>query len=113
MSIWPQAMSYFRPSRDADLVRPVIACLVAVYGAEFGRGLYAEMEPLLMMRPPRGSWLFISLKASWVQRKGPERLVSTTACHCSYVRSSSGTGGAPIPALLNSKSKRPKVSFAL
>src|SRR2546425_35808 len=30
MSIWPQAMSYFRPSREVDLVRPVMACLVAV-----------------------------------------------------------------------------------
>ncbi len=30
MSIWPQAMSYFRPSSEVDLVRPVIACLVAV-----------------------------------------------------------------------------------
>ena len=54
MSIWPQAMSYFRPSSDVDLVRPVIACLVAVYGAEFGRGAWAEIEPLLMIRPPRG-----------------------------------------------------------
>jgi len=38
MSICPQAMSYFRPSSDVDLVRPVIACFVAVYGAEFGGG---------------------------------------------------------------------------
>jgi len=30
MSIWPQAMPDFRPSREIDLVRPVIACLVAV-----------------------------------------------------------------------------------
>ena len=30
MSIWPQAMSYARPSSDVDLVSPVIACLVAV-----------------------------------------------------------------------------------
>ena len=54
MSICPQAMSYARPSSEVDLVRPVIACLVAVYGAEFGRGDVAEMEPLLMIRPPRG-----------------------------------------------------------
>src|SRR5437867_13050499 len=33
MSIWPQAMSYLRPSRDVALVSPVIACLVDVYGA--------------------------------------------------------------------------------
>ena len=54
MSIWLQAMSYLRPSSDVDFVSPVIACLVAVYGAEFGRGACAEIEPLLMMRPPRG-----------------------------------------------------------
>ena len=30
MSIWPQAISYLRPSNDVDLVRPVIPCLVAV-----------------------------------------------------------------------------------
>jgi hypothetical protein len=30
MSICPQAMSKRRPSREMDLVRPVIACLVAV-----------------------------------------------------------------------------------
>src|SRR6266851_5476591 len=88
MSIWPQAMSYFRQSREVDLVRPVMACLVAVYGTEFGRGACAEIEPLLTMRPPCGFWLFISLIASWVHRKGPVRLVSTTRFHCSKVRSS-------------------------
>ena len=30
MSIWPQAMSYFRPSSAVALVRPVTACLVEV-----------------------------------------------------------------------------------
>ena len=30
------------------------ARLVPVYAIEFGRGAVAEMEPLLMMRPPRG-----------------------------------------------------------
>jgi hypothetical protein len=33
-------------------------------GAESGRGAWAESDPLLMMRPPRGSWLFIIRKAS-------------------------------------------------
>src|SRR5512139_2585961 len=88
MSICPQAMSYLRPSSDVDLVSPVIACLVDVYGAEFGRGAWAEIEPLLMMRPPRGFWSFISRNASWVQRKAPVRLMSTTLFHCAYVRSS-------------------------
>src|SRR5712671_2853197 len=78
MSIWPQAMSYLRPSSDVDLVKPVIACFVAVYGAEFGLGEWADIEPLLTIRPPRGCWLFMSLIASWVQRKVPVRLTSTT-----------------------------------
>jgi hypothetical protein len=64
MSIWPQAMPCGRPSRAIDFVSPVMACLVAVYGAEFGRGAWAEIEPLLMMRPPLGYWRFISRIAS-------------------------------------------------
>src|SRR6478752_1067779 len=59
MSIWLQAMSYLRQSNDVDFVSPVIACLVAVYGAELGLGACAEIEPLLMMRPPRGVCAFI------------------------------------------------------
>ena len=110
MSIWPQAMSYARPSRAVDLVSPVIACLVEVYGDENGRGVWAEIEPLLMMRPPRGLWLFMIRNASWVHRNEPVRLVSTTARHCSTERSSRGMAGAPIPALLNRRSSRPKTS---
>ena len=92
------------------MVSPVIACLVEVYGAEKGRGVWAEIEPLLMMRPPRGLWLFMIRNASWVQRNEPVRLVSTTARHCSTDRSSRGMAGAPIPALLNRRSRRPKTS---
>jgi hypothetical protein len=44
-------MLYFLPSSDVDRVRPVTACFVAVYGAEFGRGTCAEIDPLLMIRP--------------------------------------------------------------
>ena len=39
--------------------------------------------------------------------------MSTTAFHCSKVSSSMGTGGAPIPALLNNTSSRPKASLVL
>src|SRR5207302_8725944 len=99
-------MSYFRPSRDVDFVRPVIACLVEVYGAELGRGTCAEMEPLLMMRPPRGSWLFMSLTASWVQKNAPFRLTATTSSHCWGVRYSSRMPGAPRPELLKRRSSR-------
>src|SRR5262245_36042947 len=103
-------MEYLRPSREAAFVRPVTACLVEVYGEEFGRGAWAEIDPLLMIRPPRGFWLFMILKASCVHRKTPVRLMSTTVFHCSYVRSSRGTGGAPVPALLNTTSRRPNTS---
>src|SRR5207245_7170273 len=113
MSIWPQAMSYLRPSSDVDLVKPVIACFVAVYGAEFGLGAWADMEPLLTIRPPRGCWLLMSLIASWVQRKAPVRLTSTTEVHWSKVTSASGTGGAPEPALLKRRSQRPTASIVL
>src|SRR5689334_14708889 len=83
MSIWLQAMSYLRPSSDVDFVRPVIACFVDVYGAELGRGACAEIEPLLMMRPPIGVCDFMMRIACCVQRKGPVRFVSTTFFHCS------------------------------
>src|SRR5919198_1254089 len=104
-------MSYLRPSSDVDLVSPVIACFVDVYGAEFGRGAWAEMERLLMMRPPRGSCAFMILNASCVHRNEPVRLMSTTFFQVSNGRSSSGTAGAPIPALLYSTSRRPKASL--
>src|SRR5215467_5308814 len=94
------------------LVSPVIACFVAVYGAEFGRGVCAEIEPLLMMRPPRGCCAFIIFMASCAHRKAPVRLTSTTDVHCSNDRSSMGTPGAPDPALLKSKSSLPNVSAA-
>src|SRR5215472_16998616 len=106
-------MSYLRPSRDVAFVRPVIACFVAVYGAEFGLGAWAEMEPLFMIRPPLGSCDFISLNACCVQRKAPVKLALTADCHCSYVRSSSGTDGENCPALLNSRSSRPNSSFVV
>ena len=38
MSICPQAMPYARPSSAVDFVRPEMACFVAVYGADRGRG---------------------------------------------------------------------------
>ena len=48
-------------------------------------------------------------KAAWVHRNGPVRLTFTTACHCSKLRSSIGTAGVLMPALLKSTSSRPKV----
>src|SRR5215831_19078166 len=77
-----------------------MACLAAVYGAESGRGTSAEIEPLLMIRPPRGVWRFMSRKACWVQRKAPVTLVSITEFQCSSSRSSKGTAGAAMPAFV-------------
>ena len=66
-----------------------------------------------MMRPPRGFWSFMILMASCVHRNMPVKLVATTFCQVSNGRSSSGTGGAPMPALLNSTSRRPKLDFTV
>src|SRR5439155_20274137 len=52
-SFWLQAMSYFLPSSEVDLVRPVSACLVAVWGAELGRGAWADIDALFLLRRPR------------------------------------------------------------
>ena len=46
-------------------------------------------------------------KAFCVQRNGPVRLVATTRFQSSKVRSSSGTPGALVPALLNTVSRWP------
>ena len=45
----------------------------------------AEIEPLLMIRPPRGDWSRMIRNASCVHRNAPVRLVSTTAFHRSSV----------------------------
>src|SRR4051812_32035346 len=65
------------------------------------------------MRPPRGVWAFMVLMASCEQTKSAGRFVSTTSFHFSTGSSSNGTGGAPMPALLNSTSRRPYFSFTL
>src|SRR5206468_3447224 len=63
-----------------------------------------------MIRPPRGFCSFMILNASCVHRNAPVRLVSTTAFHCATVRSSRSPA-APMPALLNRRSRRPNVSL--
>src|SRR5689334_20030968 len=77
----------------------------------FGRGVCAEMEPLLMMRPPRGSWAFIIRTACWAHRKAPVRLVSTTRCQSARSISSAWAAGPNRPALFTSRSSRPQRSF--
>src|ERR1700756_661655 len=106
MSICPQAMLYGRPSREIDLVSPVIACLVTVYPTEPGGGACAEIEPLLMIRPPCGSCAFIIRTAWCAHRYEPVRFVATIDCHPSGDTSSTAPGGAPVPALFTSRSNR-------
>src|ERR1700736_1944747 len=106
-------MSYSRPSSDNERVNPVSACLVAAYGVEFLRGTWAETDPLLMMRPPRGCWLFIMRNACCAQRNEPVRLTATTFDHCSSVRSSIGMLRVLMPALLNRRSIRPYVALTV
>src|ERR1700679_3100585 len=106
-------MSYSRPSSDNDRVSPVNACLVAAYGVEFRRGTCAETDPLLMMRPPRGCWLFIMRNACYAHRNEPVRLTATTFDHCARVRSSIGMLRVLMPALLNNRSMRPYVALTV
>src|SRR2546430_7803018 len=106
-------MLHSRQWSGVDLVSPVLGCVGPVEATERGRGACAEIEPLLMMRPPRGSCDFMILIASWVHRNMPVRLVSTTFFQVSYGSSSSGTAGAPMPALLNRTSRRPNASLVL
>src|SRR6266516_7589305 len=77
----------------------------------FGRGVCAEIEPLLMIRPPCGSWAFISRTACWAHRKTPVRLVSTTRCQSARSISSACAAGPNSPALFTSRSSRPQRSF--
>src|SRR5260370_7633142 len=90
-----------------------MGCLVEVEAAESGRGEGAKIEPLLMMRPPRGVWSFMMRNACCVHRNGAVRLVATTACHCARLRSPNGIAGAPMPALLKRTSHRPQLSITL
>lgn len=51
MSICVQLILNNRPSSAVVFVSPIMACLEAVYAYVKGRGVCAETEPLLMMRP--------------------------------------------------------------
>ena len=95
-------MSYLRPSSEVDLVSPVMACLVAVYGAELGRGTWAEIDPLLMIRPPRGSGLHHPERRLRAEERAGQVDVDDVSATARTVSSSNGTGGAPMPALLKS-----------
>ena len=55
-----------------------MACLLAVYATDPGRGEAALTEPLLMMRPPCGACSFMSTYASLATWKAASRLIPTT-----------------------------------
>src|SRR5689334_20749356 len=61
-----------------------------------------------MIRPPRGCCSFIARNASCAQRKEPVRLVATIVFQSSSFTSSIGEGTPKLPALLKSRSMRPK-----
>ncbi len=80
----------------ADFVSPVMACFVAVYGAERSRGTCAEMEPLLMMPASCLRDLCTSSRGMLPQAENaPVRFTSTICRHFARLNSSSGTGGDP------------------
>jgi hypothetical protein len=60
MSIWPQAMSNGAAVQRGRFGEAGDGVLGGGVGAERGRGACAEIEPLLMMRPPCGACVFIS-----------------------------------------------------
>jgi len=73
--------------------------------------LCAEIDPLLMMRPPCGVWSRIMRKAALAHRNIAFRLTATTCCQPSHVMSPKLVVGTLPPALLNSMSTRPNFSF--
>lgn len=81
--------------------------MVIVYGAENGRGAWAEMDPFRSTRPPCGVCAFMSRNASCMHRKGATRLRLTQARYWSSGMSSRGWRGVPEPALKKPKSRRP------
>ena len=66
-----------------------------------------------MMRPPLGSCAFMMRIASWVHTNMATRFSSTTSRNFSMRRSSIGTAGAPLPALLKRTSSRPQAALVL
>mmetsp|Transcript_17254 Transcript_17254/g.51647 ORF Transcript_17254/g.51647 Transcript_17254/m.51647 type:complete len:209 (+) Transcript_17254:679-1305(+) len=88
-------------------VRPVMPCLLVVYGAEPGRGRSAETEPLLIMRPPCGAWSRMRANEACATRKAAVRLVSITLDHAASPSSPKLVDGTLTPALLNVTSTLP------
>jgi hypothetical protein len=111
MSICPQAMSYLRPSSEMHLVSPVMACLVAVYRARSwarrmrGYGAIVDDAPAarrLHFHEPDG-FLRAQKRAGQIDAHHRAPLLVGEILH--------GMPGAPMPALLKSRSSRPNASL--
>lgn len=64
MSSCVQVISNARPSRAVHFVSPCKACLEQAYGDVWGRGTWADKDPLLIIRPGRqGSWASLAYRA--------------------------------------------------
>ena len=90
------------------LVSPVMACLVTVYATVRGRGECAEMEPLLMIRPPCGDCAFMARTAAAAHSMEPVRFTATVASQSARLISSTAAAGPETPALLNRTSTLPQ-----
>ncbi|KKO82819.1 hypothetical protein WU86_00350 [Corynebacterium xerosis] len=97
-----------RPSSAVTAARPARPAFDAAYGAECGRGVWAAMEPLKMIRPPAGSCAAMARKAPRAVRNAPVRLISTVSRKPSALISPSGAVGPGTPALITARSRRPK-----
>src|SRR5690606_3791063 len=75
---------------------------------EPGRGAWAEIEPLLMIRPPCGLCARIRAKAARAARNMPLRFTATVSNQSASGISSMRPAGREMPALLNRVSIRPK-----
>src|SRR5699024_12228286 len=57
------------PSREVTAASPAKPAFEAAYGAEWGRGVWAAMDPLNRIRPPEGSCADMARNAARAVRK--------------------------------------------
>jgi len=92
-----RAMSLRATVERGRFRQPVMRMLGGRVATECGRGAYAEIDPLLMMRPPRGVCAFMMRIASCVTNVPFNSIDHRLPL---LVRQSSiGIGGVPMPAL--------------
>jgi len=94
-------------------VRPVIPCLLAVYAAELGRGEWAEMDPFVDDASAARRLILQLADRRLRAKKGAGQIGFEDRLPLFVGQISSGSAGAPVPALLKRKSRRPNASFVL